>query len=227
MCLQNFNHMQKLADLSVSVKDFGAKGDGVTDDTTAIHNAIMAAHNAGGGVVFLPAGTYRNTINGIRSNVHLIGAGIDATIIKQIDLTSNHCIQFSDASNCSIQHLTIDGNREDCTAGHGIELSQETVNILIDHVKIQNVHTYGIGLQRAHNRAKRTENITISNFHINGSLRDGIDVKDKGGSFTTTHRSRSSNVATLTIMSGHGLQVGDPVDVNGVEGTGYNAFLCL
>lgn len=45
----------KLRDL-VSVKDFGAIGDGVTDDTGAIL-AALAAHRS----VFLPAGTYRTS----------------------------------------------------------------------------------------------------------------------------------------------------------------------
>ena len=42
-----------------NVVSYGAKGDGVTDDAPAIQNAINAAKNAGGGVVYLPAGTYR------------------------------------------------------------------------------------------------------------------------------------------------------------------------
>ncbi|MFC5648227.1 glycosyl hydrolase family 28-related protein [Paenibacillus solisilvae] len=41
--------------------DFGAKGDGVTDDTQAIQDALDAAGNNGGGVVFVPAGRYRIT----------------------------------------------------------------------------------------------------------------------------------------------------------------------
>jgi hypothetical protein len=40
-----------------NVKTFGAKGDGVNDDTTAIQNAYNAALTIGG-IVFLPAGTY-------------------------------------------------------------------------------------------------------------------------------------------------------------------------
>ena len=37
---------------------YGARGDGATDDTAAIQNAINAAFNAGGGEVYLPCGTY-------------------------------------------------------------------------------------------------------------------------------------------------------------------------
>lgn len=41
-----------------NVKSYGATGNGTTDDTTAIQTAINAAFAAGGGTVFLPAGTY-------------------------------------------------------------------------------------------------------------------------------------------------------------------------
>ena len=43
-----------------NVKNYGAAGDGTTDDTTAIQNAINAMPNTGG-VVFLPPGTYKIT----------------------------------------------------------------------------------------------------------------------------------------------------------------------
>ncbi len=47
-------------DLSVfNVKDFGATGDGTTDDKTAVQATIDACNVAGGGTVFFPAGTYR------------------------------------------------------------------------------------------------------------------------------------------------------------------------
>lgn len=64
----------------IDVRSYGAKGDGSTDDTTAINNAIAAA--APGSVVFLPRGTYRTTskIN-LASNITLRGEG-DASVIK-------------------------------------------------------------------------------------------------------------------------------------------------
>jgi Pectate lyase superfamily protein len=65
-----------------------AVGDGVHDDQAAIQNAISVAAKAGGGVVRLPAGTYKLAMItkdvGIRmaSRVVLEGEGRDKTIIK-------------------------------------------------------------------------------------------------------------------------------------------------
>jgi polygalacturonase len=53
------------------VRSYGAKGDGKTLDTSAINQAIEAAAGAGGGTVFLPAGTYLCFSIHLRSHVHL------------------------------------------------------------------------------------------------------------------------------------------------------------
>lgn len=62
---------------------YGAKGDGSTDDRAAIQAALDAAAAAGGGVVYLPAGTYIiNKYLTIGSKVRLVGAGMSVTTIK-------------------------------------------------------------------------------------------------------------------------------------------------
>src|SRR5437016_9454706 len=59
-----------------NVKSYGAKGDGATDDSTAIQDAINAANTAGGGVVFSPAGTYQiNTSLNLKTKVIMMGSG--------------------------------------------------------------------------------------------------------------------------------------------------------
>jgi hypothetical protein len=70
---------QKLQEM-ISVFDFGAKGDGATDDTTSIQNAINSVQAAKGGTLYFPPGTYNIsaplTVTG--SNVMLMGAGGDS-----------------------------------------------------------------------------------------------------------------------------------------------------
>jgi hypothetical protein len=75
---------------SVSVKDFGAVGDGVTDDTAAIQAAITAVGIAGGGMVLFPAGTYKvsSSLNVSNQSVRLCGASRYSTLIKQATLTA-------------------------------------------------------------------------------------------------------------------------------------------
>jgi hypothetical protein len=60
---------------TVSVKDFGAVGDGVTDDTDAIQAAIDA-----GGNIMLPVGTYKITSALTISGSNLVISGYGATL---------------------------------------------------------------------------------------------------------------------------------------------------
>jgi hypothetical protein len=70
---------------TVSVKDFGATGDGVTDDTAAIQAAIAYAATyatAVGQAVYFPRGDYLySSLTISAGNVHLVGDG-DARLIK-------------------------------------------------------------------------------------------------------------------------------------------------
>ena len=58
-------------DKAYNVKDFGATGDGATNDTAAVSKAIETASNDGGGTVNFPAGNYMVASARIRSNVCL------------------------------------------------------------------------------------------------------------------------------------------------------------
>jgi len=83
---------------TVSVKDFYAVGDGVADDTAAIQAAIDAVFNAGGGTVYIPAGTYivssivKNWIGAV--TVRIQGAGKRATKLKKKTGTTTPILDF-------------------------------------------------------------------------------------------------------------------------------------
>ena len=60
-----------LAHAAYNVRDFGAKGDGVTIDSPAINAAIAEAARNGGGEVVLPAGRYASYSVRLASHIHL------------------------------------------------------------------------------------------------------------------------------------------------------------
>ncbi len=72
-----------------NVKTYGAAGDNITDDTTAIQSAITAATTTKG-VVFFPAATYKITTPlTMVAGVTLQGAGKAASIIHQSGANQN------------------------------------------------------------------------------------------------------------------------------------------
>ena len=68
---------------TVNVVEAGADPTGAADSTAAINQAIRRVHEAGGGTVHLPAGSYRVSAPFIEllGGVHLQGAGRESTII--------------------------------------------------------------------------------------------------------------------------------------------------
>lgn len=64
----------RLIDSIINVKNFGAVGNGNTDDSTFIQNAIDYVASIGGGTVLFPSGTYLVANNIIlKNNVNLLG----------------------------------------------------------------------------------------------------------------------------------------------------------
>ena len=102
---------------TISVKDFGAVGDGSTNDTTAIQNALN--EGAGDGVsVYLPAGTYivHDTIR-IPSDTHFFGSGEKSIIKMNKDIDNLITLVQTGArndkrKNIIIEDMTLDFNRE-------------------------------------------------------------------------------------------------------------------
>lgn len=96
----------KLRD-AVSVKDFGAVGDGVTDDTAAIQAAINS--KAGFLAVYFPAGTYKVTsqITIANDRTTLYGDGAASRILF-LPTANAVCFLFENGSNSSVQNVVRD-----------------------------------------------------------------------------------------------------------------------
>jgi len=109
----------------VTHSDYGAVGDGVTDDAPAIQAAIDAAATAGGGVVFLPEADYAITAAlRLKDFVELRGVGRTATklTLKNSSNTSMIVIDSVNVERVGVRDMWLFGNKSNQAAGshHGI-----------------------------------------------------------------------------------------------------------
>lgn len=213
------NLVTRTADVA-NVKDFGAIGDGITDDTAAIQNAINIVNINGGGTVFFPPGVYGiNGENGpfsvfnpshgggieLKDGVRLLGSGIGITTLKNIVDNWRMVVGIRGGNNIAIENLTIDGDWPNKTAipvssdpkrGEGIIFwngTSDCENLLINNVEVKNTSHYGIGFQNVNIQKAIVNNIFFQN--IGG---DCIDIKDTfSGSNQYRKKISISNLITL------------------------------
>lgn len=102
-----------------NVTDYGAKADGVTDDTSAVQQALDAAGSAGGGVVFMPAGVYKIaghlliptgvTLRGDWADPAAYGGAVQGTVLAAYEGRGNEAgtsfIRMEPASG--VTHLSV------------------------------------------------------------------------------------------------------------------------
>jgi hypothetical protein len=116
---------------TISVRDFGATGDGKTDDTAAIQKAIDAAKPSQ--TVLFPEGTYIVTSVGLHPGVRYLG---EKAVIKRppnqgkwvrtFDTTKAGYVYSGDEDSAllTIDGFTFDGNRAEQGAYNKYELEQ-------------------------------------------------------------------------------------------------------
>lgn len=141
----------------VSVKDFGAKGDGTTNDTVAIQSALTALRIAGGGELFFPAGTYIITSSlyvGSKTRLRGVGraslikasasytgtnTGVEATTNCQMLQNYNHAASTLTDEDISVEDLAFDWNGITIVGGGAHCIAFRYVN----RVVIRNVYATG------------------------------------------------------------------------------------
>jgi len=91
----------------VNVRDFGAAGDGQTEDREAANRALREVSGAGGGVVFFPGGRYPVRLE-VPDDVFIVGTP-DTVLLP----ASPHVIVRLDGERCGLMSVRVSGARLD------------------------------------------------------------------------------------------------------------------
>jgi len=179
----------------------GAAGDGVTDDTGAIQAAI---NSCSAGAVFIPAGNYKLSRELTITNplVTIVGAGIDATILRQADGAANglnfdYPILFGHPTGGGVCDITIESGAGLATSkffgsgstGAAIRLKNASDNFAVRRVSLNN---FARGAYLIYCWNTRWSDLRVLCFATSGIEID-LDGSNIGGSNSFTASKISNN----------------------------------
>ncbi len=134
----------------VNVRWFGAKGDGVTDDSAAIQAALNAAADLtnASSTLYFPAGKYRiaqpvlKDLSAVRNHLIVEGDGSSSKILLNVSSTAT-ALSFVNAYSVLVRNLIFVGPDDRANIGRGISF----INVLmasVEHCAFFGVHSTSI-----------------------------------------------------------------------------------
>ena len=160
----------------INVKDYGALGNGLTDDTSAINLAIAAMTN--NSALYFPPGQYNNTglsnITGL-TNIMVFGQG--ATLFQ---LTQANTMLLVDrtSSRVTIKDIRFGGSAS--TRLNGIHLRFDASDSTIDSCEFYGASDFGMFVGQ-HNNATQTSAVTVINCYSHDNKGDSFHADNVDG----------------------------------------------
>ena len=203
-----------------NVKEYGAIGDGVTDDYASINNAITASIAATGGVYLtIPAGVYiigtQLSIDNATITVSIKGNG--ATFKSNISTSSTSILFIQSAKKILIYDLTFDLGAKTTTNHRGLRIGDYTNNKYVGVCRILNCDFTGFG-QEAQVGLWIQNTPYISGLAGNQNL---PSLLIDGCNFYNQNTTATVNYTTMTNY-GVGARIGDRSDYAKVTNCNFN-----
>ncbi len=209
-----------------NVKSYGAVGNGVANDTTAI-NAAITAISTSGGCLFFPQGTYNISATlTIAQPMCVLGSSQSGSTVF-LNASSNASVFTVTSSNVFFSDLTIDGNGANQTGGFwkGIDFATGLTKETVQNVTVKNAASDCIYMISDSTVLVQANTLIGCGVNSGGTRGHGFD-------YETTNSTNPSNVTVINnfvdlsgISSHTGALVGIFVDSFGTNGTLTNVSI--
>lgn len=211
--------LSTLRETVFNVKDdaYGAVGSGAVNDRTAIQAAVDACDTAGGGTVYIPAGTYRLDTPVLlppdSEGITIQGAGRGVTTFKLVTTTGrwafgvNRTTSHQTFKNLTLQDFSVDADNLDENNIHAIFSTKASNGIThtlanYEDIAIRRCHAYNIAVRSA-----------SGTFGIHLSLY-------QAGTYTTQNWAKRITIQDVRVDGGNG-----GIIVTGADASATGSFM--
>lgn len=219
---------------SVNVRNAGARGDGVHDDTAAFQAAINSLPTSGG-TITVPAGTYRiNALKSInmRSHTRLKMDPLAQLVAIPNNQTRSYVVKAWRVNNVEIVGGSIVGERmrhigDSGEWGMGIDILASS-KVYVHDLKVSNCWGDGlyVGSQGSAGNSTPSADVTIKNVVSDNNRRQGLSVGPVNhlyilnSTFSNTHGTKPQAGIDIEPMSTRGLAQNIRIEKSRITGNG-------
>lgn len=189
----------------VDVRDFGAVGDGSTDDTAAFNSAIAVAS---GGRLVIPKATYKidgQIAIGI-SNVEIVGIGYP--ILKQYDTNSYTFVSGTNITDVHIRGIAFSSTTTTGGSGSAIQFNISNGSPSNKRIKISECY-FGAALNMIGIGCGAVEDLSIINnvFDMGTECQHGLYLTDSVNVQIRGNRMTGPGASSPTFPSSSGIKL--------------------
>ena len=197
----------------ISVKDFGATGNGVTDDTASIQDAITAA---AGKALYFPGGTYIVTALTVTTEVELFGDGYSRSQLKLKNASNTVPLLINGASHFVMRDMSVDGNKANNPTGTWcVQLSGTCTGPVFDRVFFVNAKTDGLG------QGGTVDHMIVRDCIAETCGNDGFSIATATSSLITGNRSVLNGRFGIVVTANYNRVIGNTCHGNTSTGIAF------
>jgi hypothetical protein len=160
-----------------AVRDFGAKGDGVADDTKAVQRTIDAARtHAKGAIAYLPRGHYvvSETLTLTGADYFFGGSGFLSILAWKKGVVGGTILEVKDAQSLTVENLSVSEESNGFNATNDVDILQtgsgKPTSVCYDRVQVFGIYKNKPLIKGLHFRNLGKEDVVLLN-EVEGNIR--------------------------------------------------------